>query len=105
MTRMISAALLLAAGVAASPVNALTARDVMEKMEDKERFGYLTGLVDMMSYQAVLAGDQPRAECISNAFFGRKDDAWNDVAVLFARYPDKSPQGLVVVLMNKACGG
>lgn len=104
MTRLYAAALLLTSGLMNSPAFAITAGDVMNKMEQKERFGYITGLVDMLSYTAILTGNRPRAECISKAFYGKKDEAWGDVVELFGRYPDKSPEGLVVVLMNQACG-
>ena len=82
---------------------AITAGDVMEKMTDKERFGYLTGLVDMLSYQHVLAGDRPRAQCVTAKFYDETDMQARIIAT-FARYPDKSPEGIVVLLMNKACG-
>ena len=83
---------------------AITAKDVMQKMEEKERFGYVTGLVDMLSYQALLAGDKKRAQCIADAFYGQKDRTWPLLFKTFGKYPDKAPEGLVVVLMNHACG-
>lgn len=83
---------------------AISASDVMEKMTEKERFGYLTGLVDMLSYQHVLAGNQGRAKCISVAFYKKPDDAWRLVGETFAKFPDKAAEGLMVVLMNRSCG-
>jgi hypothetical protein len=83
---------------------AITAKDVMEKMTEKERFGYVTGLIDMLSYQHLLSGNRERAQCISNAFYGKKDEAWHMLFETFGRYPDKAPEGLVVVLMKRACG-
>lgn len=76
----------------------------MQKMTEKERFGYVTGLVDMLSYQHVLAGNQERAKCISDAFYKKSDDAWRLVGETFGKYPDKAAEGLIVVLMNRACG-
>ena len=82
--------------------NALPARDVMEKMPEQQRTGYLFGLVDMLSYQSILAGNRQQAECIIAAA--------NDSAKLetmfkaFDRYPDKAAEGIVVLLMNRACG-
>ena len=83
---------------------AITAKDVMDKMEEKERFAYVTGLVDMLSYEALLSGNQTRAQCIVGAFYGQKDQTWPLVFQTFGKYPDKAPEGLVVVLMNHACG-
>ncbi len=35
-----------------APCLAITAKDVTEKMSKEERFGYLTGLIDMQALQA-----------------------------------------------------
>lgn len=86
----------------AAPAAAISADDVLNKMEKKERLGYLTGLVDMLSYQAVLAGNRARAECIHDAFYVNKS-VWDQLIDLLGQYPDKAPEGLVVVLTNRAC--
>lgn len=83
---------------------AIDASDVMQKMTEKERFGYLTGLVDMLSYQYVLAGNADRARCISDAFYKKPEDMSRTVVETFAKHPDKPAEGLIVVLMNRACG-
>lgn len=75
----------------------------MEKMSENVRFGYLSGLADMLSYQHVLSGDSDGAKCISDAFFRDKDATWRALFELFGKYPDKPAEGLVVVLMNCAC--
>lgn len=82
---------------------AITARDVTEKMTEKQRFGYVTGLIDMLAYQHLLSGNRDRSQCISDAFYGKKDETWYKLFELFGRFPDKAPEGLVVVLMNRAC--
>lgn len=105
MSRLKSAALLACFAFAAHPAAAITARDVMEKMEQKQRFGYLTGLVDMMSYQVLLAGDRARAECISKAYYGKQSDMDARILETFSKYPDRAPEALIVVLMKRECGG
>jgi hypothetical protein len=97
-------ALAVALVMSTSDAFAITAKDVMEKMTEKQRFGYITGLVDMLSYQHLLSGNRERAQCISNAFYGRNEEAWHKLVDTFGRYPDKAPEGLVVVLMKHACG-
>jgi hypothetical protein len=82
---------------------AITAKDVTEKMTEKQRFGYVTGLIDMLAYQHLLSGNRDRSQCISDAFYGKKDETWHKLFELFGRFPDKAPEGLVVVLMNRAC--
>jgi hypothetical protein len=101
---LISACALGCALALPSAALAITAKDVMEKMTDKERFGYVTGLVDMLSYQFVLAGNRTRAECISKAFYGDTEATWKLLVSTFEKFSDKAPEGLVVVLMNRACG-
>lgn len=94
---------LVVATVLPNAAFAITAKDVLEKMADKERFGYLTGLVDMLSYQSLLGGDRKRAECISDAFY--KEDAMaKRIFEAFSRFPDKSPEGLVILLFKQSCG-
>jgi len=105
MPRLSSAFILCVACISASPARAFEARDVMEKMSKEERFGYVTGLADMLSYQYVLAGDRPHAECITNAFYSaKKEETWKRVYESFGRLPDKAPEGLIVGLMKQACG-
>lgn len=104
MSKTFWAAVLAVFVLAVHPAAAITARDVMEKMEQKERYGYLTGLVDMMSYQTLLAGDKTRAECISKAFYSR-NDMTTRILETFSKYPDRAPEGLIVVLMKRECGG
>jgi hypothetical protein len=83
---------------------AITAKDVLEKMTDKERFGYVTGLVDMHSYQSLVGGDRKRAECISDAFY-KGDAITKKIFEAFSRFPDKSPEGIVILLFRQSCGG
>lgn len=73
-------------------------------MTEKERFSYVTGLFDMLSYQAVLAGNQPRAACITEAFYVKTKETWQSLFATFEKFSDKPPEGLVVVLMSRACG-
>lgn len=104
MQRFKLVSLVACLSLTATPALAITARDVMEKMEQKERYSYLTGLIDMMSYQALLGGDRTRAECISNAFYKRGEMPAR-ILETFGKHLDKAPEGLVVVLMKRECGG
>jgi hypothetical protein len=105
MSSLARTVLLIAPLFVSSSAAAITAKDVMEKMSKEERFGYLTGLADMLSYQYVLAGDRPRAECISKEFYSKKEETWKRVYNALEAFPDKAPEGLIVVLMKKSCGG
>lgn len=75
----------------------------MNGMKPDERNGYIIGMVDMLSYQAVLAGNRPRAQCITNAFYG--DDATKKrVLDVMHAFPDREPVAILIVVMNKQCG-
>jgi hypothetical protein len=41
---------------------------------------------------------------ISDAFYKRPQETWQLVTATFEKFSDKPPEGLVVVLMNRACG-
>ena len=75
----------------------------MEKMGKDERWGYLTGLVDMMSYQALLRGDKTRARCITDWFYEDEATAKKVFATLL-HFPDKSPESILILTAKKACG-
>lgn len=96
-----AAALLLAA--CAGPAMAITARDVTEKMSKEQRFSYLTGLVDMLAYQSILAGNNAHAKCIVDKFYDDKSVLGLVYAAL-DKFPDRAPEGLVVLIMKKQCG-
>lgn len=92
----------LAAAAFSSPATAITSKDVMEKMSKDQRFGYLTGLIDMLAYRELLAGNKVYAQCLSDAWY--KNDKMPDrlIAALY-EHGDKAPEGIVYLLMTKAC--
>lgn len=92
--------------VGAHAAVAITAQDVMGKMDERQRFGYLSGLVDMLAYQAALAGNGERANCITDSYYrGGKDKAWPRLYAALEKFGDKRPESIVVLLARKACGG
>ena len=97
-----AAALACAVALASTPCLAITARDVTEKMSDKERYGYLTGLVDMLSYQSLLSGDRKRAECVADAFY-KEEATTKKLLEAFYRFPDKAPEGIVILVLKQSC--
>jgi len=103
MTIKLSAAALLLLVVHASLAFAITAKDVAEKMSKEERFSYLTGLVDMLAYQAVLAGNRAHAKCVVDKFYDDKR-VLQLVYDSLKRFPDKAPEGIVILIMKDECG-
>jgi hypothetical protein len=85
--------------------SAITADDVMKKMSDKERQGYLTGLIDMLAYQTAAAGHREKGNCIADAFYDDKKntESWTRLHTVFRQYSDKRPEILLSVLAGQIC--
>jgi hypothetical protein len=84
---------------------AVTVDDVMKKMSEKERLGYLQGMIDMLAYQIAAAGNREKGNCIIDAFFDEKKstDSWSQLKTVFQKYPDKRPEILLSVLAGQIC--
>lgn len=94
------AALLLAA----TPAFAITAGEVLDKMTRDERFGYITGAIDMAMYHAsTLEKNNPKAECILNWYYGKDAPGPKQVLNMFDRNRERNAIALIQVLINRAC--
>ena len=94
------------AGLAiATSAFAVTARDVLNRMTEKEQFGYITGAVDMALFleQAPQRGSTPRSQCILAWFYGNDAKGPREVRAMFEKYPDQSAVGLIKVLIDRSC--
>jgi hypothetical protein len=87
------------------PASAITADDVMKKMSDKERQGYLAGLIDMLAYQTAAAGNREKSSCIVDAFFDEKKntESWSRLHAAFRQYADKRPEILLTAVAGQIC--
>lgn len=81
---------------------AITAKDLTERMNEDRRFGYLSGLVDMLSYKAVLDGDRAQGRCIIDAFY-RDNTMQKRIIDALLSFPDREPVAILIVVMNKTC--
>lgn len=97
---------LLLVSVLAAPLGAITAGDVLDKMTEKEQFGYITGAVDTILYlaQADARGPSTRSECILKWFYGKGAPGLSQVRTMFASNRDKAAVGLIKILADRACG-
>jgi hypothetical protein len=84
---------------------AVTVDDVMKKMSEQERLGYLQGLIDMLAYQTAVAGNRDKGNCIIDAFVDDKKstETWGQLRSVFQKYPDKRPEILLSVLAGQIC--
>lgn len=94
---------LLSLVLCTSPALALTGKDVMEKMNKDVRWGYVSGMVDMLSYRALLDDDKARAECLYKWFY-KTDETPNLIYGALDRYANKAAQGIIIVFAKRACG-
>lgn len=83
----------------------VTAADVLDKMTEKERFGYITGVVDLAAYRAASSeANSKKAECIHTWFYGKDAKGLSEIVATFARYRERPAVGLIDVLIGRACG-
>jgi len=88
----------------AVPAWAITAGEVLDKMSEDERFGYITGSVDTAMYlAAVQEKNNAKSECILNWYYGKNAAGPKQVIDMFRRYRDKPAIALIKVLIDRAC--
>ncbi len=87
--------------------HALTADDVLNKMNSKEQTTYITGVVGGFAYSRYLrdSPDKTGMNCIYGWFHGEKNrSAWNQIDAWFSRHLDKPVEPLLYVLIKRECG-
>ena len=60
----------------------------------------------MTVFQAGLAGDKTRAQCIYDAFYkniGKQGDAWQRLDEALREFPDKRAESILFLLVQKLC--
>jgi hypothetical protein len=99
------AAVLLVALAFVSPAGAVTAADVLGRMTDKERSGYITGTVDTILYleQTAGRGTTPRSACIRQWFYGAEARGPRQIIAILEGYPERPAVGLIKILIDRAC--
>lgn len=89
----------------------MTAGAVMTRMEAKERFSYVYGIVEGLAYarfrkDSLASGNKDEAgmKCIYDWFFPTKESLISDVEAAFRKYPDHIPPVIVAAMVKKECG-
>lgn len=100
MTRL-ALATLVALSIAA-PAFAMTGADILDKMTEKERSGYLAGAVEMAIVAASNDNKAGKATCISEWYF--KGDGPKTVIAALDKYRDKPAASVIAALINRTCG-
>lgn len=99
ITVLLAASLLFAA----SPALAITAGDVMDRMEPRERHGFIGGAVDMASHLYAVAGNRAKADCTTQWLFDDKNSL-RDIHDFFNAHKDRDAVGLLSILIDRRCG-
>ena len=89
----------------ASPAWAVTAGDVLDRMTERERFGYITGAIDMaMFLAAVREQNDAKSECIVHWYYSQNAPGPKQVIDIFRQFRDKPAVALINVLIDRRCG-
>lgn len=97
-----SAMILLGIVAVARPAAAITAGDVLDKMNADQRGTYLAGTIEMAAFLAGLGGNKPRAECIVDWYYNKTGTA--DVVGGLAQFKDRQALPVIYFFIKKACG-
>lgn len=86
---------------------ALTADDVLNKMNIEQRVSYIGGMLEGLA-TARWYKDRPNADgmdCIYDWYYQEPTaDMWNSLITWFQRHPDKEAGALLYVLIKQECG-
>lgn len=88
--------------LSSSPAEAVTAGDVVGKMSKEERYGYLSGAIDMAMFMHSQNGGGAKAECIMGWFYKDKKSG-EEIAALFDSNKARPAIGLLHVLIGRHC--
>lgn len=98
-----SAAVLLGVAAGGAPAAALTAGDVLDKMNADQWTGFNSGAVDMASHLFAVEGKFVKAKCALDWFF-RTEGSVKEVHAFYEAHRDKDAVALLNVLINRKCG-
>ena len=89
----------------------MTAGVLLEKLGDKERYFYVTGLVHGLGYarfrkDTIASGkkDEQGLTCINDWFYQSKGKRYLQIEDVFRKYPKHYPGTLVAHMIKEACG-
>jgi hypothetical protein len=102
-TVMVLGAAMLAVCIDIREAAAITAGDVMDKMEPKERASFISGAVDMASHLYAIAGNRTKADCAVKWLF-ETEGSNREIDTFLGAHKDKDAVGLLSILIDRKCG-
>ena len=102
-------AIILSCGVALSSggtAQALTADDVLNRMNTDQQYSYLAGMIGGFAHSRFLRDkpDQSGMNCIFDWYYGSGTKKWPIIEQWFSRHLDKQVEPLLYVLIKRECG-
>lgn len=102
---------MLAAGSAGAADEVMDARYILEKMETKEQFAYISGIVEGMAYarlrkDTIVAGskDERGSNCIYDWYYTGTGKTPGSILATFGKYPDQRPATIIALMVKQECG-
>jgi len=92
----------LALTLGTGQAHAVTAQDYLERFNDDQRFAYMNGALDAMTYSLATAGQGAKAECLIDLFF-RTPATQDEIAATFAAHPELPAVAILQVLGDRHC--
>ena len=92
--------------VTQTQANSLNAGAILNDMDAKQRYGYVSGVVEGLAYSRFLR-DKPSEtgmKCIYDWYYKDGAKQWTRIESWFRRHPDKPAGVLLYVLIKKDCG-
>lgn len=85
---------------------ALTADDVLNKMDSTQQHSFIAGVVGGFAYSRFLQDrpDKTGMKCIYDWYYGSGQTKWPRIETWFARHLDKPAEPLLYVLIKRECG-
>lgn len=94
---------LLAGVFITGPASALTAGEVMDNMDTKQRAGFIAGAVDMASHLYAMNGKQTKSQCAVKWLFDNPESN-REIHKFFDAHKDRDAVALLSVLIDRRCG-
>lgn len=86
--------------------HALTADDVLNKMNADQQTSYIAGMVGGFAHSRFQRDkpDQSGVTCIFDWYYGSGTTKWQLIETWFSRHLDKQVEPLLYVLIKRECG-
>lgn len=100
---MIAASVLVGWLAFPSAASAITAGDIVDRMNARESSHFIAGAVDMASHLYAVAGNRAKADCATEWLFDNEDSN-REINAFFGRHKEQDAVQLLSILIDRHCG-